>query len=351
MALAFLIMGGVAVAFDCYGRKGENDKFPHRAHPGRFRKCLTIYRYTLLYNMPFLNIYGYFHLVVWCLYKTLWLSFIVWLMLIIEVSIFKEDVGSSSETTMVLTALLCGLLLIPNSFTHWILIKKLKVKARYDAQASERTLKNIMPDASQPIEVDYMSDREIKLFDRKNPGKPSLPKVQEEVPSTMRGFTFQDQEILSWCGVLIIVLFTALAWGVGFGLTLVFGSDINERNGDHYVRFVGCFLLSILFGLVYSLIKLALATCCVSYFKKGRGSRCRICFFIDKLTWLIFEDFDTNNIKDPKKRNNRIGIEKQNSGVKKPAPRSQAKPSSSRSNVKVDLSARVWSSFIFIISY
>lgn len=62
------------------------------------------------------------------------------------------------------------------------------MRARFEPQASERTLKNIMPDASQPIEVDIMSDREIKLFDRKNPGRPSLSKVQEE-PPTNRGFT------------------------------------------------------------------------------------------------------------------------------------------------------------------
>lgn len=45
-------------------------------------------------------------------------------MVIIEVSVFKEDVGSSSIGTMFVTAALCGLLLIPNSFTHWILIKR-----------------------------------------------------------------------------------------------------------------------------------------------------------------------------------------------------------------------------------
>lgn len=112
------------MVFDCYGKKGENDKYPHRAHSGRFRKCLTIYRYSLLYNMPFLGIFGYFHLIVWGLYKTIWLSFLVWLMIIIEVSVFKEDVGSSGVPTMVVTALLCGLLLIPNSFLHWILIKR-----------------------------------------------------------------------------------------------------------------------------------------------------------------------------------------------------------------------------------
>lgn len=150
-------------------------------------------------------------------------------------------------------------------------------------------------------------------------------------------------------------------WGVGFGLSLAFGSDINSRDGDHYVRFIGCFLLSILFGLVYSLVKLALASCCVSTRRKGRNpgaNRCRICFFVDLLTLLVFDDFDTNNIKDPKKRNNRVGIARQSSGAGRKAsdksvktssnllrpaqpPRGGAGQNKPKSSVKVDLSARV----------
>lgn len=161
---------------------------------------------------------------------------------------------------------------------------------------------------------------------------------------------------MSSIGLFLIIIFAAVAWGVGFGLSLVFGSDINTRNGDHYARFIGCFLLSIFFGIVYGILKLALASCCVTRCRKGRNqkvNRCRMCFFVDTLTRLIFEDFDTGNVKDPKKRNNRVGIVRQSSGSKKsnqglktssnllkPGAPAQPKPKP-KSSVKTDLSARV----------
>ena len=51
----------------------------------------ALYRFALLYNLPVLNMFGYFSLVVWGLFKTLWLSAFVWLMLSVEVLLFFYD--------------------------------------------------------------------------------------------------------------------------------------------------------------------------------------------------------------------------------------------------------------------
>ncbi len=317
VSIAIIIIAIIALVFDFYGKKGGGDKFPHRTHNGRFRGCLTIYRYSLYYNAPFVNIFAYFSYIVWGIYKTLWLALLLWLMLIIEVSVFKENVGSSSITTMIVTALCCGILLIPNSFTHWILVKKRRVRPRFDAQASDRSLKHVVPDVSLPVQVDIMSDREIKFFDKKKQGKPELGNVPEEKPTRRsQGPSVIEDEILSLVGLFLLVFLTGIIWVTGYVIAHIFGDDINQRNGDHFIRLIGCFLLSIFFGIIYSFLKVALASCCVSAYRKRanpRANRCRICFFVDLLSIIIFDDFDANIVKDPKKLNNRIDVARKGS--------------------------------------
>ena len=124
VGVGFLILGLLALLWDLYGRKGDSHKYPHRRFQGMVHRCRTTYRYSLLYNVPFVGIFGYFHMIVWGAFKTLWLSDLVWLMLLIEVIVFKENAGDSSDVTMVLTALACGIFLIPTSFLHWLLIRR-----------------------------------------------------------------------------------------------------------------------------------------------------------------------------------------------------------------------------------
>ena len=78
-------------------------------------KCLALYRFALLYNLPVLNVFGYFSLVVWGLFKTLWLSAFVWLMLSVEVLLFFYDVGGSAVWVAALGAMSphCSCSLLP----------------------------------------------------------------------------------------------------------------------------------------------------------------------------------------------------------------------------------------------
>lgn len=83
VSIALLILIIFAIAFDCYSKKADNDKYPHLRHKGNFHKCLDLFRYSSLYNFPFVGVFGYFNVIVLCTFKALWLSAIIWLMLII----------------------------------------------------------------------------------------------------------------------------------------------------------------------------------------------------------------------------------------------------------------------------
>lgn len=100
--------------------------------------------------------------------------------------------------------------------------------------------------------------------------------------------------------MLILFLLSAVIWALGASLTIVFSRDINNRNGDHYVRFVGCFILSLVFGMLYSLAKLAIASSCAATYRprpQSRGNRCRIGVFVDLVTLLIYDDFESFGVK------------------------------------------------------
>lgn len=89
MSIVLLILIIFAIAFDCYSKKADNDKYPHLHHKGNFHKCLDLFRYSALYNFPFVGVFGYFNVIVLCTFKALWLSALVWLILIIQVSLYK----------------------------------------------------------------------------------------------------------------------------------------------------------------------------------------------------------------------------------------------------------------------
>lgn len=107
----------------------------------------------------------------------------------------------------------------------------------------------------------------------------------------------------------MLIVLTVASWAVGLSLTLVLSPTINARNGDHYLRFMGCFELSLLFGCLYAVLKLGLASCCVSFFRHRRrpkANRAYLCWSADLLTVLIFDEFDALLADDPRRFRKKI---------------------------------------------
>ena len=83
--------------------------------------------------------------------------------------VFYNDLGQSSPLTMAITAMVVGLLLIPPSFVPWLLTKRRRVRPdgpeAGGVQSTERPFTRKEP--CSPVQIDIMSDREIRFYDMK----------------------------------------------------------------------------------------------------------------------------------------------------------------------------------------
>ncbi len=189
-------------------------------------------------------------------------------MLIIQVSLFYGEVQNGNESAAIaLISLFTAILLIPNSFVHWILVKERTVAIKVvedDDPNTARKLKHIVPFEQDPVKVDIMTDREIQFFDKeKEQAGGGYVESSEPVRKTSARTTnkmMAKEAVLSLCGLVILLALTLLCWVLGLVLVIMWSETIDERHVDHYMDFVYTFIISLIVGLVYALLKIFLAS-------------------------------------------------------------------------------------------
>lgn len=62
------------------------------------------------------------------------------------------------------------------------------------------------------------------------------------------------------CGLLVLLFVTVLCWVLGIVLVVLWSEDIDNHHADHYLYFVYTFIISLVVGLVYALIKIYLSS-------------------------------------------------------------------------------------------
>ncbi len=84
----------------------------------------TLFKYSLLYNLPFLNIWGFRSMRVLSLLKALWLTSAVWTIVSIFCLLFLTRSFHSHPASAYALALPCSLLLLPSSLLKRLIQQK-----------------------------------------------------------------------------------------------------------------------------------------------------------------------------------------------------------------------------------
>ena len=116
----FLPLIGTSLVTDLLRRTWSS--YPHREGVRRYSKLCSLRLWSFLYNSPFLNIWSYQSIIVLSVYKTLYLSAVLWLVLIFLHIPFSLSLPHPTLTAGTLPLLL-GLFLISQSLVHWTVAK------------------------------------------------------------------------------------------------------------------------------------------------------------------------------------------------------------------------------------
>ena len=92
---------------------------------------------------------------------------------------------------------------------------------------------------------------------------------------------------------MILLVLTLICWVVGIVLVVLFSEEIDEDHPDNYLYFVYTFIISLVLGLVYALIKIYLASqiCASCYDQDLQKKNCPVRAFVDFNTLKVYDDF------------------------------------------------------------
>ena len=128
-----------AVVRDATGRR--KSYFPHKEQKSRMSKQCWLCLYSFLYNSPVLNIWSYKSIIILCFYKAVYLSAVMWFVLILLHIPFSQQLQNPTLATYLLP-LLFGFFLISQSIVLWSVTKNIQTNSpKQDHSVSQEELK------------------------------------------------------------------------------------------------------------------------------------------------------------------------------------------------------------------